>query len=101
MRLPRTLAFRHRRLPDLKKNTGEERRRCHDLNTANWLPNLFFEKISKGQDWYLFSPSDVRDLHETYGEDFDKKYKKYCKLADAGEIENYKKSPLKIYGKKC
>ena len=78
---------------DLKKNTGEERRRCHDLNTANWLPNLFFEKISKGQDWYLFSPSDVRDLHETYGEDFDKKYKKYCKLADAGEIQNYKKIP--------
>ena len=85
---------------DLKKNTGEERRRCHDLNTANWLPNLFFEKISKGQDWYLFSPSDVRDLHETYGEDFDKKYKKYCKLADAGEIKNYKKIPAKDLWKK-
>ena len=75
---------------DLKKNTGDERRRCHDLNTANWIPNLFLEYVEKGKDWYLFSPSDVRDLHELYGEDFDKKYKKYCKKAEAGEIENYR-----------
>tara|TARA_R100001086_G_scaffold249124_1_gene187852 strand:+ start:8356 stop:10824 length:2469 start_codon:yes stop_codon:yes gene_type:complete len=75
---------------DLKKNTGDERRRCHDMNTANWLPDLFLRKIEANEDWYLFSPSDVRDLHETYGKDFDKRYKKYCKLADEGEIENHK-----------
>ncbi len=75
---------------DLKKNTGDERRRCHDMNTANWLPNLFFEKIKKDEDWYLFSPSDTRELHDLYGKDFDSAYKKYCKKAEAGEIENYR-----------
>ena len=75
---------------DLKKNTGDERRRCHDMNTANWLPNLFFEKIKKDEDWYLFSPSDTRELHDLYGKDFDSAYKKYCKKAESGEIENYR-----------
>jgi len=85
---------------DLKKNTGEERRRCHDLNTANWLPNLFLEKVAESDDWYLFSPSDVRDLHEVYGAEFDKRYKKYCKLADSGEIPNHRKVPAKDLWKK-
>ena len=75
---------------DLKKNTGDERRRCHDLNTANWLSNLFLEYVKSDKDWYLFSPSDVGDLHDLYGEQFDKRYKKYCKMADQGEISNYK-----------
>lgn len=75
---------------ELKKNTGDERRRCHDMNTANWIPDLFIRKVQKDEDWYLFSPSDVRELHETYGNEFDKIYKKYCKLADNGELENYK-----------
>jgi len=75
---------------ELKKNTGDERRRCHDMNTANWIPELFFRKIEKDEDWYLFSPSDARDLHEKYGTDFDRAYKKYCKKADSGEIENYR-----------
>jgi len=75
---------------NLKKNTGDERRRCHDMNTANWIPNLFMERVRDNKDWYLFSPCDVRDLHESYGKAFDKKYKKYCKLADDGEIENFK-----------
>lgn len=75
---------------NLKKNTGDERRRCHDMNTANWLPDLFFRKIKLDEDWYLFSPSDTRDLHESYGTNFDKKYKKYCKLADSGELTNHK-----------
>ena len=75
---------------DLKKNTGDERRRCHDLNTANWLPDLFLKKIQKDEDWYLFSPSDVRDLHESFGSDFDKRYKKYCKQAEEGKIKNFK-----------
>lgn len=75
---------------DLKKNTGDERRRCHDMNTAHWLPDIFFRKVEKDEDWYLFSPSDVRDLHELYGEKFDKQYNKYCKMADDEEISNYK-----------
>jgi len=75
---------------DLKKNTGDERRRCHDLNTANWLSNLFLEYVKADKEWYLFSPSDTSDLHDLYGEKFDKRYKKYCKMADQGEISNYK-----------
>ena len=75
---------------DLKKNTGDERRRCHDLNTANWLPNLFLTKTEKNDDWYLFSPDEVRDLHELYGAEFDKRYKHYCKKADEGKIKNFK-----------
>jgi ribonucleoside-diphosphate reductase alpha chain len=85
---------------DLKKNTGDERRRCHDLNTANWLSNLFLEYVKQDKDWYLFSPSDVSDLHELYGEKFDKKYKKYCKMADQGEISNFKTVKAKYLWKK-
>jgi ribonucleoside-diphosphate reductase alpha chain len=80
---------------DLKKNTGDERRRCHDLNTANWLSNLFLEYVKNDKDWYLFSPSDTNDLHDLYGEKFDKRYKKYCKMADQGEITNHKKIKAK------
>ena len=85
---------------DLKKNTGDERRRCHDMNTANWLPDLFIRAVKNDEDWYLFSPSDTRDLHELYGEKFDKKYKKYCKLADNGELENFKVVKAKELWKK-
>ena len=85
---------------ELKKNTGDERRRCHDLNTANWLPNIFLSYVENDLEWYLFSPSDTRDLHELYGEDFDKAYKKYCKKADAGEIENFKTIKAKDLWKK-
>ena len=85
---------------DLKKNTGDERRRCHDLNTSNWLPDLFFRKVKDGEDWYLFSPSDVRELHESYAQDFDKKYKKYCKMADSGEIKNFRVVKAKDLWKK-
>tara|TARA_Y100000592_G_scaffold46345_1_gene73543 strand:+ start:26235 stop:28676 length:2442 start_codon:yes stop_codon:yes gene_type:complete len=85
---------------DLKKNTGDERRRCHDMNTANWLPDLFIRKVQSDEDWYLFSPSDTRDLHELYGEKFDKAYKKYCKLADEGELTNHKVIKAKDLWKK-
>ena len=74
---------------DLKKNTGDERRRCHDLNTANWIPDLFMRKVETDDDWYLFSPSEV-DLHKYYGEEFDKRYESYSKMADNGEINNFK-----------
>ncbi|MAF24000.1 ribonucleoside-diphosphate reductase subunit alpha [bacterium] len=75
---------------DLKKNTGEERRRCHDMNTANWIPDLFFKQVMDDKDWYLFSPSDTPDLHKLCGEDFKKAYKKHCKHADEGKIKNFK-----------
>ena len=70
------------------------------MNTANWIPDLFLRKVETNEDWYLFSPSDVRDLHETYGKDFDRRYKKYCKLADEGEIENHKVVKAKDLWKK-
>ena len=85
---------------DLKKNTGDERRRCHDLNTANWLPDLFLRRVQEDGDWYLFSPSDVRDLHELYGENFDKAYIKYSKMADKGSITNFKVIKAKDLWKK-
>ena len=85
---------------DLKKNTGEERRRCHDMNTANWIPDLFMRRIQEDGDWYMFSPSDVRDLHEVYGEKFDKAYAGYCKKADEGIITNFKKVKAKELWKK-
>lgn len=85
---------------DLKKNTGEERRRCHDMNTANWIPDLFMRRIQEDGDWYMFSPSDVRDLHEVYGEKFNKAYDGYCKKADDGIITNFKKVKAKELWKK-
>lgn len=85
---------------DLKKNTGEERRRCHDLNTANWLPDLFLRRVTEDGDWYLFSPTDAPSLHSAYGEEFDKAYKKYCRQAEKGEIENFRKIKAKDLWKK-
>jgi len=85
---------------DLKKNTGDERRRCHDMNTANWIPDLFFRKVRANDDWYLFSPADTPDLHRLCGEDFNKAYKKYCKLANDREIENFKVVKAKDLWKK-
>ena len=70
------------------------------MNTANWLPDLFIRKVQSDEDWYLFSPSDTRDLHELYGEKFDKAYKKYCKLADEGELTNHKVIKAKDLWKK-
>ena len=85
---------------DLRKNTGDERRRCHDMNTANWIPDLFMRRVKEDGDWYLFSPSDVRDLHETFGETFDNLYKDYCSKADSGEIKNFRKIKAKELWKK-
>ena len=85
---------------DLRKNTGDDRRRCHDMNTANWIPDLFIRRVQEDGDWYLFSPSDTRDLHELYGEAFDKKYKSYCKKADKGIIDNFRKIKAKALWKR-
>jgi ribonucleoside-diphosphate reductase alpha chain len=71
---------------DLRKNTGDDRRRTHDMNTANWIPDLFMKRVEARQDWTLFRSSDVSDLHHIYGSKFEKKYEQYEKDAKAGKI---------------
>ncbi len=75
---------------ELRKNTGDERRRTHDMNTANWVPDLFMKRVAEEQNWTLFSPEDVPDLHELYGQDFEKAYVAYEGKAKDGEITHYK-----------
>ncbi|HVW82505.1 MAG TPA: ribonucleoside-diphosphate reductase subunit alpha [Candidatus Paceibacterota bacterium] len=76
---------------ELRKNTGDERRRTHDINTANWIPDLFMKRVREGGAWTLFSPDEVPDLHEIYGAAFEKKYLEYEKMADEGKISLYKR----------
>ncbi|HTM63334.1 MAG TPA: ribonucleoside-diphosphate reductase subunit alpha [Gammaproteobacteria bacterium] len=78
---------------DLRKNTGDERRRTHDMNTANWVPDLFMQRIAENKDWTLFSPNDVPDLHDKFGKEFEKAYTAYEAKAAAGEIKNAKTMP--------
>jgi len=78
---------------ELRKNTGDDRRRTHDMNTANWIPDLFMRRVQAGGDWTLFSPSDVPDLHDLYGGAFDGRYAEYECLADAGQIRLFKRLP--------
>ncbi len=75
---------------DLRKNTGDERRRTHDMNTANWIPDLFMQRVAEEKDWTLFSPDQTPDLHDLYGRAFQKQYEKYEKMAQNGEIVNFK-----------
>jgi len=65
---------------ELKKNTGDERRRAHDINTACWIPDLFMQRLNKKEDWTFFCPSDVPDLHDLYGKEFKEKYEYYESL---------------------
>lgn len=85
---------------NLRRNTGDERLRCHDLNTASWVPDLFMNYVLDEKEWYMFDPSECPDLHDLFGEAFIKKYKKYCKMAEAGEIANFRKMPAKDLWKK-
>ena len=75
---------------ELRKNTGDDRRRAHDMNTANWIPDLFMKRVFSDQEWTLFSPNNVPDLHEKHGIDFEKAYLEYERRAIAGDIEVYK-----------
>jgi len=72
----------------LRKNTGDERRRTHDMNTSNWIPDLFIKRVRQGAKWTLFSPSETPDLHELYGKAFDKRYEYYEGLAAQGKIRS-------------
>jgi ribonucleoside-diphosphate reductase alpha chain len=76
---------------ELRKNTGDERRRTHDMNTANWIPDLFMKRVASNGTWTLFSPSDVLDLHDLYGDAFEKRYVEYEKMADEGKIKLFKR----------
>ncbi len=85
---------------ELRKNTGDERRRTHDINTANWIPDLFMKRVRDGGMWTLFSPNDVPDLHEIYGAAFEAAYIEYEAKADRGEIELFKRVPAADLWKK-
>ncbi|MEK7460055.1 MAG: ribonucleoside-diphosphate reductase subunit alpha [Patescibacteria group bacterium] len=85
---------------ELRKNTGDERRRTHDVNTANWIPDLFMKRVRDGGQWTLFSSEEVSDLHEIYGKKFEQQYIKYEKMADKGEIKNFKRIPANDLWKK-
>ncbi len=80
---------------ELRKNTGDERRRTHDLNTAVWVPDLFMKRLINNETWTLFSPDEAPELHHTYGSKFEEVYTKYEKLADEGKIRLFKKIPAK------
>ena len=76
---------------ELRKNTGDDRRRTHDMNTANWVPDLFMKRVTEGKPWTLFTPSDTPDLHDLYGKAFEERYEYYEGLTQTGEIGFYKK----------
>ncbi len=78
---------------DLRKNTGDERRRTHDMNTANWIPDLFMKRVMENGEWTLFSPVDVPDLHDKFGADFEAAYVGYEAQAVAGQLKLHKKLP--------
>jgi len=78
---------------DLRKNTGDERLRTHDTNTANWIPDLFMKRVQEGAMWTLFSPEEVPDLHHIYGKKFEAAYTEYERKADKGEIKMWKRMP--------
>jgi ribonucleoside-diphosphate reductase alpha chain len=76
---------------ELRKNTGDDRRRTHDMNTANWIPDLFMRRVMEKGEWTLFSPNNVPDLHDKFGADFEKAYVAYEAKAAAGEIKPFRK----------
>jgi len=76
---------------DLRKNTGDDRRRTHDMNTANWIPDLFMKRVMEGGEWTLFSPSDCPDLHDKFGAEFERAYLGYEAKAASGELKLFRK----------
>jgi ribonucleoside-diphosphate reductase alpha chain len=78
---------------DLRKNTGDDRRRTHDMNTSNWIPDLFMKRVMNSEDWTLFSPEEVPELHHIYGKAFEKKYTEYEEKAKNGDIKKFKTIP--------
>ncbi len=84
---------------ELRKNTGDDRRRTHDMNTANWIPDLFMKRMESRAHWTLFRSNEVKDLHELYGAAFEKKYLEYEALAETGKIQGQKVEALELWKK--
>jgi ribonucleoside-diphosphate reductase alpha chain len=85
---------------ELRKNTGDDRRRTHDMNTANWVPDLFMKRVHEDANWTLFTPDEVPDLHDLYGKEFEERYAYYEEKAARGELRNFKSIPaLKLWRK--
>ncbi len=80
---------------ELRKNTGDDRRRTHDMNTASWIPDLFMKRVMEDGEWTLFSPSDVPDLHDKYGRAFEQAYVAYEEKTFKGELKLFKKIPAR------
>ena len=80
---------------DLRKNTGDDRRRTHDMNTANWVPDLFMKRVEQDKNWSLFSPGEAPDLHDLTGLEFEKRYEEYEALAAEGKMDQHKIVPAK------
>jgi len=78
---------------ELRKNTGDDRRRTHDMNTANWIPDLFMKRVLENAEWTLFSPSDAVELHDKYGKAFEESYLRYEDKVARGELKLFKKVP--------
>ena len=80
---------------ELRKNTGDERRRTHDMNTANWVPDLFMKRVEQDENWTLFSPGEAPELHDLVGKAFEEKYEEYENKAKKGEMNQFKSIPAK------
>ncbi|WP_106475943.1 ribonucleoside-diphosphate reductase subunit alpha [Phytohalomonas tamaricis] len=80
---------------ELRKNTGDDRRRTHDMNTANWVPDLFMKRVIEDKEWTLFSPSNTPDLHDLYGAAFEKRFEEYEAMTRSGEITLFKRVQAK------
>ena len=78
---------------ELRKNTGDDRRRTHDMNTSNWIPDLFMKRVMEGGDWTLFSPSNTPDLHDKFGKAFEEAYVAYEQKADRSELKPFRRIP--------
>lgn len=78
---------------ELRKNTGDDRRRTHDMHTAAWIPDLFMKRVKENAEWTLFSPNETSDLHHIFGKDFEKRYTEYEKMAEEGTLRQFKKIP--------
>lgn len=84
---------------ELRKNTGDDRRRTHDMNTANWVPDLFMKRVFENKDWTLFTPDEVPELHETFGKEFEKHYTAYEEKARLGIVRGRTISATSLWRK--
>ncbi len=84
---------------ELRKNTGDDRRRTHDMNTANWIPDLFMKRLKSRQNWTLFMSNEVPDLHETFGANFERRYVAYEQMAKEGKIFGKEMPAIELWKK--